>query len=140
MTVTRSKVFHEFGPFRMEPGERRPLRDGQPVPLTAKVFDTLCVLIDHHGTLVSKQELMNAVWPEITVEENNLDRNISALRKVLGHGAIETVPRVGYRFVLGVNDPTSPNGDDQHLKKQRRQEIRFCVTADKVRIAYSTGE
>src|SRR5262249_32398937 len=100
-----------------------------------------------HGTLVSKHELMNAVWPEITVEENNLDRNISTLRKILGDRTtggpfIETIPRVGYRFVAPVTKMTStiepPRPEDRDSGISCRQEIRFCVTPDKVRIAYAT--
>ncbi len=80
------------------------MREGRSVPLTGKAFETLCFLVERHGTLVSKRDLMNVVWPETTVEENNVDRNISALRKALGEKAtgrqyIETVPRVGYRFI-----------------------------------------
>ena len=95
-----TNVLYEFGPFRLEVDEHRLVREGHSIPLTGKAFDTLCVLVERHGKLVSKQDLMSAVWPETTVEENNLDRNISALRKALGEQAngqsfIETVPRVG---------------------------------------------
>jgi DNA-binding winged helix-turn-helix (wHTH) protein len=84
------------------------LRDGRPIPLARKAFDTLCVLVERHGSLVPKSELMTAIWPETTIEENNLDRNISTLRKALGEKAggerfIETVPRLGYRFLASVN-------------------------------------
>jgi DNA-binding winged helix-turn-helix (wHTH) protein/pimeloyl-ACP methyl ester carboxylesterase len=142
-----SNVVYEFGPFRLEPRERRLAREGQAIPLTGKAFDTLCALVKNHGTLVPKQDLMNAVWPETTVEENNLDRNISALRKALGEAGgrpfIETVPRAGYRFVAPVTERSShmagasavANRDTENLP---RQEIRFCATADKVRIAYAT--
>ena len=100
---------YEFGPFRLEVREHRLLRGGRPIPLTGKAFDTLRVLVERHGTLVSKRDLMNQVWPETTVEENNLDRNISALRKALGEKAtgrqyIETVPRVGYRFIASLSE------------------------------------
>ena len=77
-------VVYEFGPFRLEPGEHRLVRKGRAIPLTGKAFDTLCALLERHGKLIPKQELMDAVWPETRVEENNLDRNISALRKALG--------------------------------------------------------
>src|SRR5258707_12717838 len=104
MISERANAVYAFGPFRLEVGEHRLVREGRPVPLTGKAFETLRVLVERHGTLVSKSDLMNAVWPETTVEENNLDRNISAVRKALGEKAtgrqyIETVPRVGYRFV-----------------------------------------
>jgi TolB-like protein len=99
-----ANVIYEFGPFLLEVKEHRLVHEGRAIPLTGKAFETLRVLVERHGTLVSKRDLMNAVWPETTVEENNLDRSISAVRKALGKGAtgqqyIETVPRVGYRFV-----------------------------------------
>ncbi len=100
----RTNSVYEFGPFRLEVREHRLSRDGRSIPLTGKAFDTLRVLVERHGTLVSKHDLMSEVWPETTVEENNLDRNISAVRKALdekstGRQYIETVPRAGYRFV-----------------------------------------
>jgi DNA-binding winged helix-turn-helix (wHTH) protein/tetratricopeptide (TPR) repeat protein len=77
------------------------------IPLRFKVFDTLRVLVENAGRLVTKQELLDAVWPDAAVEENNLNHNVSVLRKVLGEKAtgqqyIETVPRLGYRFVAPV--------------------------------------
>ena len=144
MGSVHSNVVYEFGPFRLEPRERRLAREGQAIPLTGKAFDTLCALVKNHGTLVPKQDLMNAVWPETTVEENNLDRNISALRKALGEAGpfIETVPRAGYRFVAPVTESShtaaEPGVANRETENLPRQEIRFCVTADKVRIAYAT--
>ena len=72
---------YEFGPFRLETGERRLLRDGRPIRLRGKVFDTLCVLVARPGRLVEKDDLISAVWPDTVVEENNLAHNINALRK-----------------------------------------------------------
>ncbi len=80
----RTNVVYEFGPFRLEVREHRLVREGRSIPLTGKAFETLRVLVERHGTLVSKRDLMSAVWPETTVEENNLDRNISTVRKALG--------------------------------------------------------
>jgi pimeloyl-ACP methyl ester carboxylesterase/DNA-binding winged helix-turn-helix (wHTH) protein len=141
----RTNIVYEFGPFRLELGEYRLVREGRSVPLTGKALNTLRILVERHGKLVSKQDLMSAVWPETTVEENNLDRNISTLRKALGEQAngqsfIETVPRVGYRFVAPVtgSTPQAPQPTDRGLEPPPRQEIRFCVTADKVRLAYAT--
>jgi DNA-binding winged helix-turn-helix (wHTH) protein len=98
----------QFGPFSLEIGERRLLRDGRVVPLRTKVFDTLQVLVEHSGRLLTKHELMTHLWPDAAVEENNLAHNISTLRRALGEQAtgqdfIETVPRVGYRFVAQVS-------------------------------------
>lgn len=140
-------IVYEFGPFRLELHEHRLLRKGHSISLTGKAFDTLRVLLERHGTLVSKQDLMSAVWPSTQVEENNLDRNISALRKALGEQEsgrpyIETVPRAGYRFIAPVAGipPTAMNrrAEDRDRGLSRRQEIRFCVTPDEVRIAYAT--
>ena len=75
---------YEFGPFQADMLTRRLSRDGQPLPLTAKAFDTLTVLLARRGETVPKIDLMNAVWGETSVEENNLTQQISALRKVLG--------------------------------------------------------
>ena len=87
---------YQFGPFRLEVSERRLLCDGRTVPLRTKVFDTLCVLVEHSGRLLTKHELMQSLWPDTAVEENNLNHNISTLRRALGEQAtgqryIETV-------------------------------------------------
>ena len=99
---------YQFGPFHLDARERRLSRGGETIPLRLKVFDTLLVLVENAGRLVTKQELLDAIWPETTVEENNLNHNVSVLRKALGERAtgqqyIETVPRVGYRFVAPVD-------------------------------------
>ena len=92
-----------FGPFRLIPAERRLLRDDTPIELTPKAFDTLVVLVRHAGQLVTKDALMDAVWPDTVVEENYLSVNISKIRTALGETArdaqyIETVVKHGYRF------------------------------------------
>jgi pimeloyl-ACP methyl ester carboxylesterase/DNA-binding winged helix-turn-helix (wHTH) protein len=141
-----TSVVYEFGPFRLELREHRLLRQGTRIPITGKAFQTLRVLVEARGNLVSKQDLMTAVWPETSVEENNLDRNISTLRKALGEQSsgrpfIETVPRVGYRFLAPVterNSPSPPPTSPAGIPQTARQEIRFCVAPDKVRLAYST--
>src|ERR1041384_6560338 len=100
-----SKVSHqifEFGRFHLDAEQSRLTCDNETVPLPPKVFEILRVLVESHGRVVSKEELMSRVWPDTFVEENNLTVNISALRKALGEGGakyIETVPRRGYRFV-----------------------------------------
>jgi DNA-binding winged helix-turn-helix (wHTH) protein/TolB-like protein len=99
--------FYEFDPFRVDSLKRLLLRDGSPVPLKPKVFDTLLVLIENSGRVVDKDELMQSIWPDTAVEENNLTQNISAIRKALGerrdeHRYVVTVPGRGYRFVADV--------------------------------------
>jgi TolB-like protein/Flp pilus assembly protein TadD len=98
---------YEFGAFRVDASKRLLARDGTPVPLTPKVFDTLLHLVQHCGTVLGKDELMRAIWPDAVVEENNLNQNISILRRVLGdvrseHRYIATVPGYGYQFVAEV--------------------------------------
>jgi len=98
---------YEFGAFRVDASKRLLARDGMPVPLTPKVFDTLLHLVQHSGTVLGKDELMRAIWPDAVVEENNLNQNISILRRVLGDGRTEqryiaTVPGYGYQFVAEV--------------------------------------
>src|SRR5262245_3773529 len=100
---------YEFGPFRLDVRERLLLRDGESVPLTPKAFDLLLALVEHHGHLLEKDELLKLVWPDTLVEEANLYSNVSLIRKALGDGEngqrfIETVPRRGYRFVAGVRE------------------------------------
>jgi DNA-binding winged helix-turn-helix (wHTH) protein/TolB-like protein len=102
-----ARQLYEFGPFRLDPAERRLLRDGSPVALTPKCFDLLVVLVESAGHLLSKSELMERVWPQQFVEETNLSVNISELRKALGEGQdgaqyVETVRKQGFRFVAPV--------------------------------------
>ena len=97
----KTERIYEFGPFRLEVGERRLLRDGQPVPLRAKVFDTQCALVENHGTLVTKDELMNRVWPGAIVMENTLAVHALAIRKALGpyRSLLKTESGRGYRLM-----------------------------------------
>ena len=95
---------YEFGPFRLEPGERTLLRNNELVVLTPKAFDTLVLLVRNSGHLLEKDELIRTLWPDSFVEEGNLSNNIFVLRKALGEDPqyIETIPRRGYRFVGAV--------------------------------------
>jgi DNA-binding winged helix-turn-helix (wHTH) protein/Tol biopolymer transport system component len=104
---------YEFGPFRLEPAERKLLRGGEVVALTPKVFDTLVMLVRHSGHLLEKDDLIRSLWPDSFVEEGNLSNNIFVLRKALGNDReyIETVPRRGYRFVGAVRQ-LPPAGRD----------------------------
>ena len=98
-----SQRFHEFGPFRLDVADQRLTRDGTPVPLPPKEFETLKCLVEARGNLVTQQELLSRVWPDVNVEVGTIAQRISALRKALGRNEagcdyIETVPRRGYRL------------------------------------------
>ncbi|MCM3869883.1 MAG: winged helix-turn-helix domain-containing protein, partial [Pyrinomonadaceae bacterium] len=104
-----SNSSYHFGPYRLDASQRVLLRDGQPVSLTLKAFDTLIALVQKQGLVVEKDDLMKQVWPDACVEDSNLTQNIFTLRKILGETAeglkyIETVPRRGYRFVAPVDE------------------------------------
>jgi TolB-like protein/Tfp pilus assembly protein PilF len=103
----QNQTAYEFGPFRVDARERQLLRAGELVPLTPKVFDILLVLVKNAGHILTKEEVMVQVWPDASVEEGNLARNISTLRSALGerrrkYQYIETIPWRGYRFVAPV--------------------------------------
>ena len=95
-------VEYRFDRFRLVPGERCLLEGDRSLRLGARAFDTLLVLVEERERLVSKAELLERVWPHLVVEENNLQVQISTLRKLLGQEAIATVPALGYRFTLDV--------------------------------------
>jgi DNA-binding winged helix-turn-helix (wHTH) protein/pimeloyl-ACP methyl ester carboxylesterase len=143
MPETEGLRMYRFGPFRLDVRERRLSRAGKVIPLRGKVFDTLSVLVENSGRLLTKQELLDAVWPGTVVEENNLNHNVSVLRKALGEKAtgqkyIETVPKIGYRFAAPVEADGSPAEPTALASAKARQEIRYCTTGDGVRLAYAS--
>ena len=107
-----------FGPFRLLVTRRELMAHGVPVPVGQRAFEILLLLVSRHGELVTKDELMTAVWPGIVVEENNIQVHVSALRKVLAKAGdagryLVTIPGRGYRFVAPVecdsaNEPNRP--------------------------------
>src|SRR5262245_61841800 len=116
--------FFEFGPFRLEVSSRSLFRDRELIALTPKAFDTLQVLVEEAGRLVTKDELMERVWPDVVVEEGSIANNISMLRKVLNpyfgaDGSIATVARRGYRFTAPV------------VMKSRAAEIAVVTPAER---------
>jgi len=118
---------YEFDHFRIDAKHRFLMREGEVVQLKPKVFDTLMVLIESAGRIVTKDELMQAVWGDTIVEENNLTHNISVLRKVLGenrgdHRYILTIPGRGYRFVAEVK-AVNRESTDLVMAKFTRSEI-----------------
>ena len=107
------KSFYDFGPFRLDMTERILLRDGKHIPLQPKTFETLLALVERHGHIVEKEELMRLVWPDAFVEDVNLAKNISILRKLLAEADpsieyIQTIPKRGYRFAAEVREAREP--------------------------------
>jgi DNA-binding winged helix-turn-helix (wHTH) protein len=104
----KRKELYEFGPFRVNPEKEILLRAGEPIQLAPKTFQILLVLVRHSNEVVTKEDLMKAVWPDTFVEEANLSRNIFMLRKALGerpqdHRYVVTVPGRGYRLAESVH-------------------------------------
>jgi pimeloyl-ACP methyl ester carboxylesterase/DNA-binding winged helix-turn-helix (wHTH) protein len=155
--MQRTPGLYQFGPFQLDPVEHRLLREGVEVCLQLKAFELLCVLVENAGRLLKKDELLARIWSDAVVEENNLNKNVSLLRKALGESAvgqsyIETVPRVGYRFVAPVSEiaaqasgiasaaaapPTTKASGS--AAPSPRQKIQFCTAPDGVKLAYSSA-
>jgi DNA-binding winged helix-turn-helix (wHTH) protein/TolB-like protein/Tfp pilus assembly protein PilF len=110
------KRVYRFKDFELEPDERRLSGAGKPIALTPKVFDTLVLLVERAGHVVSKDELMRLLWPRGYVDESNLTKHIWLIRRALGEGDqdsrfIETVPKLGYRFVAPVETTPYPTAE-----------------------------
>src|SRR5262245_28802419 len=118
---------YSFEQFTLDADERTLLDGTRPIQLPPKVFDTLLMLIENAGRVLSKERMMSAIWEDSFVEENNLAQNISSLRKTLGetreHRFIETVPKFGYRFVASVE--SSSNVDQEVIQ---RTSARIYIT------------
>lgn len=126
---------YEFGGFRLDANRRRlEAADGEPVQLGPKAFDALLVLVEHAGEPLSRRELIAALWPDTVVEENSLTQTISALRRVLGKGYIETLPGRGYQLVRDVAVVSASTPTDN--TRRRLQPIRIMVLP----LANSSGD
>ncbi len=116
------RPIYEFGGFQLDTGKRVLHEGGKVIPLTPKVFDTLVYMLEHAGETFSKEALMQAVWPDTIVEENNLNQNISTLRRLLGEKRgenryIATIPGRGYQFtatVAGVGGAAKAQSPTKH--------------------------
>src|SRR5262245_44944730 len=123
---------YRFDSFVLDVEEQTLLRDGRPVPMTPKVFETLLLLVQHQGSIVTKETILHTLWPDVFVEESNITCDITMLLKALADTKrpplyIETIPRRGYRFkpevrevspndicgVLADIEPASSNGSGQ---------------------------
>ncbi len=131
-----TKALYEFGKFRCDPREHLLLSEGKPVSLSPKSFEILVALVQSNGRLLTKNELMQQVWPDSFVEEANLTVNISALRRALGETPggqqyIETVPKLGYRFVAAViesrNDTAPAPSAQASLVDQKEQVLEVSA-------------
>lgn len=133
MSIHTQQRFYSFGPFRVDVGRRLLLRGGNPIPLTPKAFDILLVLVQNRHRIVEKEELMKLVWPDTVVEENNLTRNISTLRKSLEespneHRFIVTVPGRGYKFASEM--PEDVTDGNLLIERYARAEIQVEEESD----------
>lgn len=136
MKAATTKIYR-FGRFSLDTGQHLLLKDGSPLQLREKVFDTLVILVEAGGAVVSKDEFMEKIWPDAFVEENSLNRNISELRKALSSGVedtpyIETVPKRGYRFAAPVDvferaDRQSPIDLPQTKKARLHDGLRQLI-------------
>ena len=108
---------YRFGRFELNPATREVLAEGQPMTIGAKALDVLVALVERKDRVVTKEELLDLAWPGLVVEENNLQVQVSALRKALGASSIATVPGRGYRFALELSSakkPASPAETPRH--------------------------
>lgn len=144
MTTPANAVVYEFGSFRLNAAERVLTRNGSLVPLPPKVTETLLVLVEHAGHVVTKEDLIAQLWPDTFVDESNLAQNVFRLRKVLGGGDdqafIQTIPRRGYRFAHQVRPISAEDVVMTHRTKVRlvseeiTTERRAAVTVRSVSI------
>src|SRR5438105_5988090 len=111
------RTIYEFDDFRVDTGQFLLMKDGGTIAITPTVFRILLALLERAGETVTKDDLMKFVWPDSFVEEGNLNRNVSTLRKILeekpcDHKYIETIPKTGYRFITPVRrvDYQPPTG------------------------------
>ena len=134
MTETSGQRY-TFGGFTLDAGERILLDGERIIPLAPKVFDTLLLLVENCGHVISKQQMLDTIWEGSFVEENNLAQNVSLLRRVLRETKrnkfIETVPKIGYRFVAETNVEDSESGKGQIIEKVL---ARFHIGEDRDRI------
>lgn len=133
-----NKKIYEFGAFSLDLAEKRLTCNGQTVSIQPKAFDLLVYFVENHGELVSRDDLMKAVWSDTFVEETNLRFCIHALRKALGKNDegddyVETIPKRGYRFtpevnvkfseisIDGISEKTAPSNDPEKLWRFNRK-------------------
>ena len=124
MEITTASSRYKFGPFELEPRERRLHRAGVPVDLPPKAFDLLVVLVVNNGRLITKDEFLETIWPDTVVEESALSAAVSRLRAALGESArewryIETVSGSGYRFTHKVRELPESAREETIVRRER---------------------
>src|SRR5690242_15319279 len=140
--LQETQVLFRFGSFTLDRRDRSLFQGGQRVRLTPKAFDLLSLLVEHRGGLVTREEIVQALWPDTIVEDSNLTYQMSTLRKALeaggGEAFIETVPKRGYRLTVPVvaeyakADKTSTDGEAQAAAWQWRSRsavVSLVITA-----------
>src|SRR5208282_6012716 len=128
MTAVPSPLCYRFGRFELQPDKRRLLASGVPVEVGSRAFDLLVALVERDGSLVTKDELLERVWPKVIVEENTLQVQVSALRKILGPDAIATISGRGYRFALEL---TQANAEPVAPKHNLPQQLTSFIGREK---------
>lgn len=129
-TAENKEFVYEFGNFLLDPKEKTLFTNGQPIHLPAKEFDTLLLLIEHNGKALTKEEMIAAVWRDAFVEEGNLAKQISRLRKILntnGEQFIETLPKHGYRFSAELRRTIIKTEEPVILEKRIVKRVTFAL-------------
>lgn len=124
------RLVYEFGRFVLDPEEKTLFVDGAPVHLPAKEFETLLLLVENCGKALSKEEMMAAVWADTFVEESNLAKYVSKLRKLLetnGQNFIETIPKHGYRFNADVRLSVSADAEPVVIEKRTVKRLKIAI-------------
>lgn len=130
----RNQGIYAFHNFQLDIGKGILLRDGQPISMQLKTFELLCIFAKSNGNLLTRDELMNALWADTFVEDNNLSQHIRALRNALGengNGAkfIETVTGRGYRFIVPVEE--NPAENDKEIAATAKADLETQIPDDR---------
>ena len=130
-----SNYLYEFGEYVLNAKERNLWRNKELIKLPSKAFDTLFMLVERHGEVLSKEEMLDVIWEGAFVEENNLSQKISILRRIFGreNQFIQTVPKKGFRFVAQVK--SSSNGTIETSEKVRKNE-----NSNKSQVSYTSSQ
>jgi TolB-like protein/DNA-binding winged helix-turn-helix (wHTH) protein len=132
-TAEDKRFVYEFGRFRLDPDEKTLFANGEALHLPAKEFETLLLLVEHNGRAMSKEEMMSALWQDAFVEESNLAKQISRLRKILNSSGvefIETIPKHGYRFKADLKTSIADTNNPILLEKHKIERVRFAFDAE----------